>query len=83
MLSCLFWESFSLVGWYLETAKNFALHFHSNRKEKEGKENLKTLKRLPNTGKSNKDSLTPVCSPPPFSPIPQTHKETEGKEVVA
>lgn len=83
MLSCLFWESFSLVGWYLETAKNFALHFHSNRKEKEGKENLKTLKRLPNTGKSNKDSLTPVCSPPPFNSLPQTHKETEGKEVVA
>lgn len=36
VLSCLFWESFCLVGWYLETAKNFALHFHSNRKEKGG-----------------------------------------------
>ncbi|KAL6044784.1 hypothetical protein STEG23_019232, partial [Scotinomys teguina] len=42
----------------------------SVRKEKEREENLKTLKRLPNAGKSNKDSLTPVSSLPPFKPPP-------------
>lgn len=34
MLSCLFWESLSLVSWYLETARNFGFHSHSNRKKK-------------------------------------------------
>lgn len=76
VLSCLFWESFCLVGWYLETAKNFALHFHSNRKEKGGgTENPEPPSKYWQVKQGQPDS-TLLSSPTPIS------KETEGEDAL-
>lgn len=75
MLSCLFWESLSLVSWYLETARNFKFHSHSNRKEK----NWNAFQILV---KSNKDSLAPIPSHLPHPTHSQTHRMERKSSII-
>lgn len=74
MLSCLFWESLSLVSWYLETARNFGFHSHSNRKKK----NLNAFQIL--VSQMRTAWLQSGLLPHSLPPLINSQRNTEWKE---